>query len=298
MLSELSTPDVLTAVTAATLARAQAVMADTTAWAAVNGLPSPPHDLPLYAAHGPAAAASAAFSADTVWFAQAWAAAAALLHGERSSRTGRVCVTQGSEGRRWATVVYPPGSEEEWQEVLDEVERLAGNGVPGRTLLASPWRTPDLRRRGWKLAGYPVALHRRPGGGCREVPAPDLVVCRAGHDAWTPDFVTSADLAADVTGALDGPWSADVLHWVARHGGETVAVASVVVSQGLWMPSAIAVRPDHRGRGIGQAVLAVLRPHLVEFPEPPSFALAPDHLVTIARTAGYRPRQRWMTWRR
>ncbi|WP_188197035.1 hypothetical protein [Nonomuraea sp. SYSU D8015] len=298
MPSETTTPDVLTAVTAASLARTQAVMADTTAWAAVNGLQPPPQDLPLYAAHGPAAPASTAFSADTVWFAQAWATATALAHGERSSRSGRVCVVHAEEGRRWATVLYPPASEEEWQEVLDEVAGLAGDGAAGRTLLTSPWRTPDLRRRGWELMGYPVLLHRKPGGGCREVPAPEVVLRRAGHDAWRPGFVTPADLAADVTGVLDGPWNPEVLHWTAGHGGETVAVAAVVLAHGLWMPAAVAVRPDSRRRGVGRAVLSLLRPHLAAFPEPPSLALVPDHLAGIARGAGYRSRQRWMTWRR
>jgi GNAT superfamily N-acetyltransferase len=302
MPSELSTPDVLTAVTAATLARTQAVMADTTAWAAVHGLPSPPHDLPLYAAHGPAAPASAAFSADTVWYAQAWAAAFTLLHGERSSRSGRVCVARG-EDRWWAIVVYPPGSDEEWHEVVNEVERMTENEVDasGRTLLLSPWRTPDLRGRGWELAGYPVLLNRKAGDGGREAPAPpDLVLCRAGQETWPECFVTPADLAVDVTGMLAGPWqpAGEVLYWSARYGGETVGVAAVVLAQGLWIPAAIAVHPDVRGQGIGRAMLALLRPHLIEFPGRPSLALAPDHLAGIARAAGYRARQRWVTWRK
>ena len=53
MPSDLLSSDVLTAVSAATIARTQAAIADTAAWAAVEGLAPPPRDLPVYAAYGP-----------------------------------------------------------------------------------------------------------------------------------------------------------------------------------------------------------------------------------------------------
>lgn len=198
-----------------------------------------------------------------------------------------------------AAVVLRPLGERSWEQLVGQLEAFAAaSEVPRRLDVWSPFPTPDLRHRGWRLSGHPVAMWRPAGP--RQSPAPtglDVREIRTSEEvrlwaeaaaAWFPLSSAPADVA-DIS-ILD---DRDVHLFIAWAAGEPVALSSAVVTAGTNALPFVAVRPDARGRGYGEAATwtaTQVRPDL------PAALLASDEGRPVYERMGYLPLQRWTLW--
>jgi ribosomal protein S18 acetylase RimI-like enzyme len=163
-----------------------------------------------------------------------------------------------------ATLLEPPT---DWDETLDVVEAFFAGGT-GEAMLWSPWPTPDLRERGWRLSGHPPLLVRPPA---RDVPPPAIPVddvrdVRTADDLnrWERVFVEGyplPELAGSPPGTMAGPALLDdprLRLFTAAIDGEPVSAAAMFVAHGIGSLAFGATLPAARRRGLWRQ-LAVTR---------------------------------------
>ena len=163
-----------------------------------------------------------------------------------------------------ATLLQPPT---DWDETLETVEGFFAGGA-GEAMLWSPWPTPDLRERGWRLSGHPPLLVRPPA---RELPPPATAVDAVREVGSASELATwervavegypLPDLDAAAPGAMAGPALLDdprVRLWTAAVDGQPVGAAAAFVAHGIGSLAFGTTLPTARRRGLWRQ-LAVTR---------------------------------------
>lgn len=189
-----------------------------------------------------------------------------------------------------------------WEGVISEVEgELLATGT-GEVLLFSPWPTPDLTDRGWRLSGHPPLLLRT--GGAPAPTPPSWLEIREVADART---LTDWERVAIEGYPFDGPRGGDAhrlvdervlndphLHaWVAYRDRTAIGIGTSYVAHGLHVPILGATLPDHRGRGVWHALM---RRRLATFPGLAAMGLFSDDSRRAAEGLGFLPLSRWTVW--
>lgn len=200
-----------------------------------------------------------------------------------------------------SAVLLRPPRPEEWDTVLDGIERQMFRAGSGPVHLWSAWPTPDLTRRAWRLEGHPPFLFRAPGG---PLPA-------AADDLSVREVTDAADLVAWERVVVDGypmvglqPWrpgclfDVDVLSsgmrlWLGSIGEEPVAACASYVAHGVHVLAIGVVLPHARGRGYWRTLL---RTRLASYPDQPCGSLFSDMSRPGAQQHGFWPVSRFTLW--
>lgn len=199
-----------------------------------------------------------------------------------------------------ATLLAPLAADAD--HLLDEVEGQLHAGR-GRVWLWSPWPTPDLRHRGWELAGHPPVLVRPPGP-APAPPATDVEVVEV-HDAsgvaaWQQVVARGyplEELADRTEPAWLDPRVLDADHrlWLGLRGGRAVAAGASHVAAGTLVFAMGATLPAARGHGAWNALAHV---RLTAHPHLPAASLFSDDSRPLAERLGFVPIHRWTLWTR
>jgi hypothetical protein len=189
-----------------------------------------------------------------------------------------------------------------WDRIVDDLEGDLLTSGTGQVTLFSPWPTPDLTDRGWRLSGHPPLLLRPSGEPAP--PIPDWLEIREVADARTlNDWAEVAiegypfeELAAGARGRfvderiLEDPR----LHaWVAYVDGQPIAIGTSYVVHGMHVPTLGVTLPEHRGRGVWHLLM---RRRLATFPGLVAMSLFSDHSRGPAQGLGFLPLSRWTVW--
>jgi hypothetical protein len=191
-----------------------------------------------------------------------------------------------------------------WDPVMTALEVDLLPGSSGEVLLFSPWPTPDLAARGWKLVGHPPLLLRPQGR--PEPPLPAwLEVVEVTDRRTLADWERVAiegypfdELRPITRGALLGPavLADPAFHaWVGYEGGSPVTIGTSYVAHGLNVFALGVTLPEHRGRG---AWHVMARRRLAAFADLPAVSLFSDHSRSPAEGLGFLPLERWTVWTR
>jgi hypothetical protein len=244
-----------------------------------------------------------------------------FVHAYASSFTSPVAAVGGHVVRRDTHVVWdlarPSGYSngamllqplpyDGWQEVLPTLEADLVPAGRGEVVLFSPWPTPDLGARGWRLGGHPPLLVLPHPGGAASTAAP----------AWL-DVVEVADAAtlADWERvAVDGypfeacrPWRRGQLvdervladpafrAWVGYVDGDAAAIGTAHLAHGITVFTLGVTLPAHRGRGAWEALA---RRRLAAAPHAPAMGIFSDLSRGPAERLGFVPFERWTIWTR
>jgi hypothetical protein len=235
------------------------------------------------------------------------------------SFAGPVTLMGGRVVRREAFVVWDRGRDaglfngavllqplpfEGWQEVIHDLETTLDAGGHGEVVLFSPWPTPDLSERGWRLSGHPPLL-LRPSGEPDLAPPPWLEIREVSDAATLADWERVAiegypfdDLLPARTGSfVDARVLADphLRAWVGYADAQPIAIGTSYAVPGLHIPTLGVTLPEHRGRGAWQVLM---RRRLATFPRLPAMALFSDHSRAPAEGLGFLPLARWTVWLR
>ncbi len=219
------------------------------------------------------------------------------------TRDALTCDPGRALGYYSSAVLLRPPAPDEWDRVLDGVERTMFSDGSGRVHLWSAWPTPDLTPRAWRLEGHPPFLFRAPGG---PLPA-------AAADLDVQEVTDRADLATWERIAVEGypmpdlqPWRAGRLFdeavlgsglrlWLGRVRGEPVAACASYVARGLHVLALGIVLPHARGRGYWRTLL---RTRLAAYPDLPCGSLFSDMSRPGAQQHGFWPASRFTLWTR
>lgn len=227
----------------------------------------------------------------------------AVTMGARLLRTEEIVGTDlGRPAAYWnAATVLRPLDPQAWASVLDRLETFVA-GAEGATPrpydLWSPFPTPDLRVRGWRLSGHVPLMWRPPVAATPARPA-GLRVERVRDAAGLRDWATTAVEAFPLDGAPDTVATDAFLDhpglrlFVGYAGDRPVAVSSTLVTHGVNTVPLVAVRPEVRGLGYGETVTwaaTLVRPEL------PAALLASDAGRPVYERMGYLPLVRWPMW--
>lgn len=190
-----------------------------------------------------------------------------------------------------------------WEPVVDELASELDRGA-GEAMLFSPWPTPDLADRGWRLSGHPPLLVRPTGE--PDLPTPPWLEVREVDGArsladWEQVAIEGYPLE-ELRPARRGTFVderilADPhLHaWVAYVEGHPIAIGTSYVVHGLHVPTLGVTLPAQRGRG---AWHVLMRRRLATFGSLPAMALFSDHSRPLAEGLGFLPLARWTVWLR
>ncbi len=153
------------------------------------------------------------------------------------------------------------------QEALDELDAFyAAGGGTGTVALVSAWPTPDLRSRGWQLAGHPPLLLRPPAGpvdttgpqrlSIVEVDGPERLEhwCRVTVDGYPFDELQPYQPGSLLDERVLGDHRLRL--WVGYEGDTPVCTGALFVEHGLgqlWLATTL---PGVRGRGYYRAMAA------------------------------------------
>jgi hypothetical protein len=206
------------------------------------------------------------------------------------------------------------------ETTLGEIERFYGfaAAAPGETdlprptgqvWLFTPWAFPDLRPRGWSLAGHPPLMLRPAGGtppplpeGLRISRVRDLEELNAAQEALARGFgFGGGPLLDDGAGPRSYQWDERVLAddrfrvWLGWEGDRPVATAIAFVEAGLNGVIAVATVPEARRRGYAAAVTWCAT--LAES-DLPAALLASDEGRPVYEKMGYISLQRFTLWYR
>lgn len=235
-----------------------------------------------------------------------------------SSFVGPVALMGGRIVRREAYVVWDRGhpagfyngamllqplSHDGWERTLDDLEVALSPGE-GEVILFSPWPTPDLSDRGWRLSGHPPLLLRPSGE--PDLGTPPWLEIREVHDeASLADWERVAIEGYPLDGLRSAPQGSLVdarvladphLHaWVGYVDAQPIALGTSYVVHGLHVPALGVTLPEHRGRG---AWHLLMRRRLATFRSLPSMSLFSDHSRSPAEGLGFLPLARWTVWLR
>jgi hypothetical protein len=191
-----------------------------------------------------------------------------------------------------------------WERVVRQLETDLLTTGSGEVILFSPWPTPDLTDRGWRLSGHPPLLLRPHGE--PEPPTPPWLELREVADRrtladWERVAVAGYPLeelrAGDRGRLVDERILVDPrFHaWVGYAEGSPIAIGTSYVVHGLHVPTLGVTLPEHRGRG---AWHVLMRRRLATFPTLPAMALFSDHSRSPAEGLGFLPIARWTVWLR
>jgi hypothetical protein len=185
--------------------------------------------------------------------------------------------------------------------VLDDIERFAGAATGRPFTILSSWPTPDLRGRGWHLAGHPAFVVRGDGRS-GHVPPPDVEVRTA---------VTADDLAVAERVAIEGypleeaagrppgtvlPPALVGQPLVFRTGfleDEPVAAAASHVAHGVVNLCFAATLPAARRRGVWEALVWA---RTSDAPDLPAVAFTSDFSRPGFERMGFVPVFRFTLW--
>ena len=171
-------------------------------------------------------------------------------------------------------------------------------------ILFSPWPTPDLSYRGWRLSGHPPLL-LRPSGSPDPTTPPWLEIREVSDAVSLADWERVAidgypleGLASAARGSLvDARVLTDPhLHaWVGYVDAQPIAIGTSYVVHGLHVPTLGVTLSEHRGRG---AWHLLMRRRLATFRSLPAMSLFSDHSRPPAEGLGFLPLARWTVWLR
>jgi uncharacterized protein (DUF486 family) len=197
-----------------------------------------------------------------------------------------------------ATLLRPPS---DWAQVLDEVERFFATGT-GEALLWSPWPTPDLHPRGWRLSGHPPLLARPPVDLAPLPAAGDVerVTTERGLVEWEQAAIAGyplPELQPVSPGSLASPALLDddrLAFYLGRTGdGATVSVSASFASHGIASLAFAATLPAARGQGHWHAhAVARLRAN----PSVWTLGVFSDFSRPLAERLGFVPLLRFTLW--
>lgn len=189
-------------------------------------------------------------------------------------------------------------------EALDDIEAFYVAG-DGDVHLWSPWPTPDLSDRGWRLEGHPPMMLRPPAGPVDVAAPDDLRIARvadpAGVDDWCRVAVDGFPLE-EVTPYRPGDLLDERIlrddRWrlfVGYVDGTPVCMGTLFVEFGLGHFFLAVTRPDARGRGYYGAMS---RRRIAEVPDLPLAAVFSDMSRPPAEARlGFLPLTRFTLWR-
>lgn len=173
--------------------------------------------------------------------------------------------------------------------------------VPWPSLVWSAWPTPDLSPHGLNPFGHPPWMLRSSGG--ETPPDPEGVrIVEVDDDDGMRDYDRTVIRGFPIMHS-DGTFLEDLLRpqfrggpwrfFVAYVDDEPASVASAFVSQGISQVEWVATLPEHRGKGLGEAV--TWRATLAE-PDLPATLIASDMGRPIYERMGFLPVQRMTLW--
>ena len=187
---------------------------------------------------------------------------------------------------------------------VDGIERFYDARGTGTTLLWSPWPTPDLAGRGWRLQGHPPLLYRPAGHPVERRCPEDLAVSEVRTAAelaeWCAVAVEAFPLTeVDQPRALFDPAVLEDTRFrfiTGRVGRRAVAVGCQALIGGTNVLLLSTVRPGQRGRGYYAALVS---DRLAHAPQRPSVTIVSDDSrpVLVGRF-GFLPVTRFTLWER
>jgi hypothetical protein len=203
-------------------------------------------------------------------------------------------------------VLLQPLDVERSEEALDALDAFYAAGGAGAVALVSAWPTPDLRGRGWQLAGHPPLLLRPPSGpvdtavpdglSIVEVDGPERLEdwCRVAVDGFPFDELQPYQPGSLLDARVLGD---DRLRlWVGYERDTPVCTGALFVEHGLgqlWLATTL---PGARGRGYYRAIAAR---RIAAAGDVPLAALFSDMSRPAAeRQFGFLPLLRFTLWTR
>ena len=238
-------------------------------------------------------------------YATSFASPVALMGGRVVRRGAYVAWDRGAPAGLFnGAMLLQPLPYSGWEGIVHDLEGDLLTGGTGEVLLFSPWPTPDLTDRGWRLSGHPPLLLRPSGE--PEPPTPAWLEIREVADPrtladWERVAVTGYPLdelqPITLGRFVDERILADPrLHaWVAYTGRKPIAIGTSYVVHGLHVPTLGVTLPEHRGRG---AWHVLMRRRLSTFPTLPAMTLFSDDSRPPAEGLGFLPLARWTVWLR
>ncbi len=197
-----------------------------------------------------------------------------------------------------AVVVLQPPSYVDLEAAL--AEAIAWYPPERHFVVLSPFPTPDLGPLGLSLMGHPPLMYRPAGGDAP--PLPDgLEIHEVADEAGLEEFVRTLVTAYPMPGAeasniadgrvLDG----SIRLFVGRVDGVPVATSGARIGHGVNDVEWVSTQPDHRRRGIGEALTwAATR----AAPELPAVLIASDDGQPIYASMGFVRLLRLTMWHR
>jgi hypothetical protein len=242
-----------------------------------------------------------------------------FVHAYATSFTSPVALMGGQVVRREAYVTWDRGTPaglyngalllqplpySGWKATIEQLETDLLTAGSGEVILFSPWPTPDLTDRGWRLSGHPPLLLRPTGA--PEPPSPPWLELREVADRrtladWERVAIAGYPLDELLRGERGRLVDARILPdprfhaWVGYTGGTPIAIGTSYVVHGLHVPTLGVTLPEYRGRG---AWHALMRRRLATFATLPAMTLFSDHSRSPAEGLGFLPIARWTVWLR
>ena len=187
---------------------------------------------------------------------------------------------------------------------VDRIERFYDDHGRGASLLWSPWPTPDLAGRGWKLEGHPPLLYRPAGLPVERRQPEGLAVTEISTERelaeWCNVAVDAFPLTeVDAPSALFDPAILDDqrFRFVIGHvDSRAVAVGCQAIIGEANVLLLSTVRAEDRGRGYYAALVA---DRLARAPELPSVTIvSDDSRPVLVDRFGFLPVTRFTLWER
>lgn len=239
-------------------------------------------------------------------YASSFVAPVALLGGRTVQRDTHVVWDRARPAGLFnGAMLLQPLPYQGWPAVVAALEDDLVSSGSGEVVLMSPWPTPDLRDRGWRLAGHPPLLVRPDGAGVASPNRADVRLVEVGDRRTLADWERVAvegypfdDLRPAQAGSLvDERILADPqLHaWVAYEARTPVAIGTSYVTHASHVLTLGVTLPERRGRGLWHALTAR---RLTTFPSLPAMAVCSDHSRPLAEGLGFVPLSRWTVWLR
>jgi GNAT superfamily N-acetyltransferase len=197
-----------------------------------------------------------------------------------------------------AVVVLQPSTYVDLQSAL--AEALAWYPPERHIVVLSPFPTPDLSPIGLSLMGHPPLMYRPAGG---DAPAlPDrLTISEVANESDLAEFVqTLVDAypmpGGDSSGIADlRVLDASIRLFIGRVDGATVATSGARIGHGVNDVEWVSTRPEHRRRGIGEALTWAAT--LVD-PDLPAVLIASDDGQGVYESMGFVRLLRLTMWHR